>query len=165
MLDLGVGVLLLTLMAFVVVNVYVMYVASRYNDTICKNSIDLAKVAALEGKDTDSVVRAAYGCMDKCAMGGFFVEHPQLIMVNDEITPQLRTVTVATSTKILVPAFFLIFDKGRLDKDGQHMTFKTVYQFKLSNPKNCQGTHKIKLPGKTLQIQKPDTAPSGPAPK
>ena len=53
-LDLGVGVLLLTLMAFVVVNVYVMYVASRYNDTICKNSIDLAKVAALEGKDTDS---------------------------------------------------------------------------------------------------------------
>lgn len=151
--DLGIGVLLLTVLAFLAVNVYVLYIASDYNNRICRNSIEYVKVAAMDGRDTDSIVRAAYGCMDRCALGGFFVEHPQLTMVNDVITADLRTVTVATSTRALVPAAFLIIDKSKLDDDGQHLTFNARYRFELKHPKNCQGSHKLRIPGKTLEIK------------
>jgi hypothetical protein len=151
--DLGIGVLLLTVLAFLAVNVYVLYIASDYNNRICRNSIEYVKVAVMDGRDTDSIVRAAYGCMDRCALGGFFVEHPQLTLVNDVITADLRTVTVGTSTRALVPAAFLIIDKSKLDDDGQHLTFNARYRFELRHPKNCQGSHKLRIPGKTLEIK------------
>lgn len=158
LIDLGFSALLLVLLAFLTVNVFVIYTASSYNASICQSSMDFVKVAALEGRDTDAVVRAAYGCMDRCAKGGFFVERPNLVFFNDEITKDLRTVTVTTTTKALIPVPFLVFDKSRFDDDGMHMTFKSTCCFKLSNPKNCQGTHRLRIPGNALEVKKDSPA-------
>ncbi len=147
-LDLAAGVLLLVILSLLVANSYVAYMGKNYNQRVCAESIALAGKAANEGLDTRHVQLAAYGSWEHCAFPGFFIEHPELIGFKDEITPAKdetparRVITISSSTKVRVPAPFLIMDKDYLDKDDeafQHITFKKTYQYQLTNPKGIQG--------------------------
>jgi hypothetical protein len=163
-LDLAAGVLILAFLSLFAVNSYIAYLANDYNERMCQVAIGLAGKAATDGKDTIDVNRAAFGFMDKCGPGGFFVERPVLIHFYDEIGPQLRQVTTATSTRVLIPAPFIIADKSRLEPDGMHMVFKSIYQFQLKNPKNCQSDKvRINPTGRTFEIKMIDQ-PVNPAP-
>ena len=135
--DLAAGVLLLAFVSLFAVNIFIANLAYDYNERMCHIAIALAGKAASDGKDSVMVRQAANGFMDKCGPGGFFVERPELITFYDEITAEKRQVSVATSTRVLIPAPFIVADKTRFDRDGMHMTFKSVCQFQLKNPKNC----------------------------
>jgi len=152
--DLAAGVLILAFLSLFAINCFVAHLASTYNEDMCGVAIALAGQAATEGKDTLDVQRRAYGFMDKCGPGGFFVERPELITFYDEIKPDFRQVTIATATKVLIPAPFICADRSRFEKDGMHVIFKHVYQFQLKNPRNCNsGKIKINPTGKTFEIK------------
>ena len=157
-LDLAAGVLCLVVSSLLLGNSYVAYIGKSYNERFLRESIALAGKAATEGLDTPHVLLASYGSWAHCAFPGFFIERPEFVSFKDEITPELRVVTISSSTRVRVPAPFLIFDKGALDADDesyQHITFKNTYQFRLNNPKNIRGTRIrtpngiIKVPGKS----------------
>ncbi len=163
--DLAAGVLLLAFVSLFAVNIFIANLAYDYNERMCHTAIVLAGKAASDGKDSVAVKQAANGFMDKCGPGGFFVERPELITFYDEINPELRQVSVATSTRVLIPAPFIVADKSRFDRDGMHMTFKSVCQFQLKNPKNCDsGKVKINPTGKTFEIKMLNTPAVTPKP-
>jgi hypothetical protein len=163
--DLAAGVLLLAFVSLFAVNIFIANLAYDYNERMCHTAIVLAGKAASDGKDSVAVKQAANGFMDKCGPGGFFVERPELIAFYDEINPELRQVSVATSTRALIPAPFIVADKSRFDRDGMHMTFKSVCQFQLKNPKNCDsGKVKINPTGKTFEIKMLNTPAVAPKP-
>lgn len=163
--DLAAGVLLLAFVSLFAVNIFIANLAYDYNERMCHTAIVLAGKAATDGKDSVAVKQAANGFMDKCGPGGFFVERPEMITFYDEINPELRQVSVATSTRVLIPAPFIVADKSRFDRDGMHMTFKSVYQFQLKNPKNCDsGKVKINPTGKTFEIKMLNTPAAAPKP-
>ena len=163
--DLAAGVLLLAFGSLFAVNIFIANLAYDYNERMCHTAIVLAGKAASDGKDSLAVKQAANGFMDKCGPGGFFVERPELITFYDEINPDLRQVSVATSTRVLIPAPFIVADKSRFDRDGMHMTFKSVCQFQLKNPKNCDsGKVKINPTGKTFEIKMLNTPAVAPKP-
>ncbi|MDQ5933576.1 MAG: hypothetical protein QG574_874 [Cyanobacteriota bacterium erpe_2018_sw_21hr_WHONDRS-SW48-000092_B_bin.40] len=163
--DLAAGVLLLAFVSLFAVNIFIANLAYDYNERMCHTAIVLAGKAASDGKDSLAVKQAANGFMDKCGPGGFFVERPELITFYDEINPDLRQVSVATSTRVLIPAPFIVADKSRFDRDGMHMTFKSVCQFQLKNPKNCDsGKVKINPTGKTFEIKMLNTPVVAPKP-
>ena len=163
--DLAAGVLLLAFVSLFAVNIFIANLAYDYNERMCHTAIVLAGKAASDGKDSLAVKQAANGFMDKCGPGGFFVERPELITFYDEINPDLRQVSVATSTRVLIPAPFIVADKSRFDRDGMHMTFKSVCQFQLKNPKNCDsGKVKINPTGKTFEIKMLNTPAVAPKP-
>ncbi|CAN5500776.1 hypothetical protein BH11CYA1_BH11CYA1_33350 [soil metagenome] len=152
--DLAAGVLLLAFVSLFAVNIFIANLAYDYNERMCHIAIALAGKAASEGKDSLVVRQAANGFMDKCGPGGFFVERPELITFYDEISSEMRQVSVATSTRVLIPAPFIVVDKTRFDRDGMHMTFKSVCQFRLKNPKNCDpGKVKINPTEKRFEIK------------
>jgi len=142
-LDLVVGALALAVLAFVCCNVVVLKLASDYNDRMCRESISLAGEAAYKGQDTIALQRAALHYMDTCAQNGFFIQHPRINSFEDKISSRLRKLTISMTTTVSVPAPFLVFDKSMMDADGQHVTYKSTYIYKLKNPKNCQGSHKL----------------------
>lgn len=140
-LDLVVGVLILCIGLFLMVNCVILAMAQEYNRSICKESIALAATAAQEGRSTLEVHKAAYRAMDRCGIGGFFVRQPTLSIFADEISPELRTITIATTTSTMVPAPFLIADRSVIDGNSSLINVRSSCVFKLSNPKNCQGSH------------------------
>lgn len=145
-LELGFGTLFLALLSIIAMNVAVLGLAKDYNKRCCKTAAYLAGKAAMDGKDTRNVQYAAWHYLDGCANPGLFIEKPCLTGLEDMITPKLRKITVTMSTKVLVPASFLLSDASLLENDRMHMWFHTTYVFKLKNPKNCQGTHKVNPP-------------------
>lgn len=163
--DLAAGVLLLSFVALFAANIFIANLANDYNERMCHIAIALAGKAASEGKDSVAVRQAANGFMDKCGPGGFFVQRPELITFYDEINPELRQVSVATATRVWIPAPLIVADKSRFDFDGRHMTFKTVCQFQLRNPKNCDsGKVKINPTGQTFEIKMINTPVEAPKP-
>ncbi|MBX9939482.1 MAG: hypothetical protein K2Y32_09525 [Candidatus Obscuribacterales bacterium] len=145
-LELGFGTLFLALLSIIAMNVAVLGLAKDYNKRCCKTAAYLAGKAAMDGKDTRNVQYAAWHYLDGCANPGLFIEKPCMTGLEDMITPKLRKITVTMSTKVLVPASFLLSDASVLENDRMHMWFHTTYVFKLKNPKNCQGTHKVNPP-------------------
>jgi hypothetical protein len=152
--DLAAGVLLLAFVSLFAANIFIANLAYEYNERMCNIAIALAGKAATEGKDSMAVQQAANGFMDKCGPGGFFVQRPVMITFWDEIKPDLRQVSVATATRVWIPVPLIVADKTRFDPDGRHMTFKSVCQFQLKNPKNCDsGKVKINPTGQTFEIK------------
>jgi hypothetical protein len=142
--DLAVGVLLLVLLSQLLANSYIAYLGKSYNERVCKESIALAGDAANQGQDTPHVQLAAFGSMLHCPMDGLFIEHPELISFKDEIDPvqKTRIITICSSTKVRVPASFLILDKSCLVNQSEifpEIAFKSTYQYKLTNPKGIEG--------------------------
>jgi len=148
--DLAGSVLLLVILSFLVANCYVAYLGKTYNARVLQESIALAGKAANEGLDTPHVQLAAYGSWAHCAQSGFFIEHPEFVVFKDEIKPEedMRIITISSSTRVRLPAPYLLLDKTVLDESDQPfsmLTFKDTYQYQLSHPKNVSG-HMIKMP-------------------
>ncbi|MBS1998148.1 MAG: hypothetical protein JSS86_17615 [Cyanobacteria bacterium SZAS LIN-2] len=161
-LDIAAGVLLLVVTSLLIGNSYVAYIGKSYNERFLSDAIALAGKAANDGLDTPHVQLAAYGSWAHCAFPGFFIEHPEFTTFKDEITPDLRVVTIASSTRVRVPAPFLIMDKSMLDADDefyQHITFKNTYQYRLTNPKNIRGKV-IRTPKGLIKVPQKTDAPA-----
>jgi hypothetical protein len=141
-LDIAGSVLFLVVLSLLVGNCYIAYLGQSYNKRICSQAIALAGDAANKGMDTPSLILASYKSWEDCPPPGFFVEHPEFTSFKDEITPELRVVTISTKTKVRFPAHFLIFDRSSLDKEDDeafpHKTFNICYQYRLSNPGNIE---------------------------
>ncbi|MBU6452146.1 MAG: hypothetical protein KGS72_10235 [Cyanobacteria bacterium REEB67] len=141
-LDIAGSVLFLVILSLLMGNCYIAYLGQSYNQRICSQAIALAGDAANKGMDTPSLILASYKSWEDCPPPGFFVEHPEFTSFKDEITPELRVVTISTKTKVRFPAHFLIFDRSSLDKEDDeafpHKTFNISYQYRLSNPGNIE---------------------------
>lgn len=133
MVELTVSVLLLVLLGFLCTNVYVIYIGRDYNDRICRESINRAAVAAMNGKDTDEVMRAARGGMYGCGIGGVFVEHPQFTAFSDNLTADKRIVRLQTRTLVHVPMDFLVLNPDYHEK--RSLVFTSTYEYHIMNPK------------------------------
>ena len=131
--ELCIAVILLILLGFLAANVFVIQLAKSYNDRVCRDSIMLAAKEALEGKDKPEVIQAAKGGMDNCGIGGFFITHPHFTKYSDEITTDVRVLTVQTALKVRVPVAFLVV-ADKLDRDGTIDIYST-YEYRITNPK------------------------------
>lgn len=134
--ELAVSVLLLIVLALLCANVYVMYLGKDYNDRVCRESIYAAGKAALDGKDTNAVLKAAKEGMYTCGFGGVFVHHPQFTAFSDDITSDLRVVKLQTQTVVQVPVEFLVFDETY--KKKRCLVFTSTYYYQIKNPKKAQ---------------------------
>ncbi len=134
--ELAVSVLLLILLALLCTNVYVIYLGKDYNDRVCRESIYAAGKAALDGKETSDVLKAAKEGMYGCGFGGVFVNHPQFTAFSDDITSDLRVVKLQTRTTVKVPIDFLVFDENY--KKNKCLVFTSTYYYQIKNPKKAQ---------------------------
>lgn len=136
LLELGISVFLLIVMAFLCTNVYMLHLGKTYNERICRDSIALAAQAALEGKDTEAVQKAAKGGMDTCGFGGVFISHPMFTQFSDDITSDVRVLKLQTQTLVAVPTPWLLLG---LKKDfNNKVVYTSTYTYQIKNPKKCQ---------------------------
>lgn len=135
--ELGVAVLLLVFMALLCTNVYILYIGKAYNERVCRESSALAAKAALEGKPTESVQKAARSGMDSCGYGGVFINHPMFTHFEDEITSDVRVVKVQTQTLVAVPSPFLLFGRN-LEATKNKVVYTSTYTYQIKNPKKAQ---------------------------
>jgi len=136
LLEIGVAVFLLVVLAFLSTNVCVLLQGREYNDRICRQSISAAARAALDGKDTESVQRAAKTGMDNCGFGGAFVSHPQFTTFQDDITSDVRVLKLQTQTLVAIPMPFLVV--GLKPDSRNRVVFTSTYVYQIKNPKKCQ---------------------------
>ncbi|MBX9667228.1 MAG: hypothetical protein K2X93_06400 [Candidatus Obscuribacterales bacterium] len=129
--ELGVGVFLLVIVALISSNIYVLSLGKAYNDRICRDSIDLGARVALDGKDTEAVQKAARAGMDSCGYGGIFIGHPQYTAFKDEMSREVRVLKLQTQTIVNLPAAFLCFGK----EGGPKVVFTSDYEYLIKNPK------------------------------
>lgn len=133
--EIGISVFLLIVLSLIIANIFVVSKAQAYNERICHDSIVLAGKAALDGKDSRNVFKAATGGMDNCGMGGFFIRRPEYTIFSDDITKDTteRILKIQTKTKVLVPCPVLVFDAGL--STSPILEVKTTYTYKIKNPK------------------------------
>lgn len=135
MVEISISVFLLIILSLIISNIVVISKAKAYNERVCRDSILLAGKAALDGKDSQSVFRAATGGMETCGMGGFFIRRPEYKIFSDEISKDssVRTVKIQTLTRVLVPCPILVFDAGL--SSNPILEVRTTYTYKIKNPK------------------------------
>ncbi|MDZ4836696.1 MAG: hypothetical protein SGJ27_23195 [Candidatus Melainabacteria bacterium] len=136
LLELGFAVLLLVFMALLSTNVYILFVGKSYNERVCRESSALAARAALEGKPTESVQRAAKSGMDSCGYGGVFIGHPQFTAFQDDITTDVRVLKLQTQTLVAVPTPFLLV--GMKPDSKNKVVYTSTYTYQIKNPKKAQ---------------------------
>ena len=66
-------------------------------------------------------------------MGGFFIGHPQFTKYSDDITTEVRELTIQTNLRVRVPLPFLVV-ANQLDKNNL-ITLTSVYKYRITNPK------------------------------
>lgn len=110
-LDIGVAVFLLTLLALLVANVYIMCLAKDYNEKACREATREAALAALSGKDVNVMMRAAQDGLNRTGQGGFFIQQPNFTEFLDHKVHGVRQLRVETQTeaRLLAPVL-LLFD-------------------------------------------------------
>lgn len=136
LLEIGVSVFLLVIMAFLFTNVYILSLAKGYNDRVCYDSCLLAARAAFEGKSTEAVQRAAKSGMDNCGIGGVFISHPQFTRFEDEITSDVRVLKLQTQTLVTPPMPFLMV--GLKPEMNNKVVYTSTYTYQIKNPKKAQ---------------------------
>lgn len=133
LIELCVAVVLLIILGFLTANIYVIQVAKMYNDRVCRDSIMLAAKEALEGKSEKEVIAAAYDGMRNCGRGGFFIGHPQFSKYSDQITSDVRVLTIQTYLRVRVPVPLLVMSDKL--KNNSLLTLKSTYEYRIKNPK------------------------------
>ncbi len=133
--EISISVFLLIILSLIISNIFVISNAKAYNERVCRDSILLAGKAALDGKDSRAVFKAAAGGLDSCGMGGFFIRRPEYTIFSDDITKDttVRTLKIQTRTKVLVPCPILAFDPNL--SSNPILEVKTTYTYKIKNPK------------------------------
>ncbi|MCA9804337.1 MAG: hypothetical protein KC777_20350 [Cyanobacteria bacterium HKST-UBA02] len=139
LIEVAISVFLLIICALILLNVFVIARAKFYNDRVCRDCIQLAVKAALDGKDTQSVIKAARSGMESCGRGGNWVEHPQFTMFNDDISENSRVLQLQTTTRVLIAVPFLVASLPGAEKDdGRHLKVRSTYVYKIKNPKRIE---------------------------
>lgn len=128
--------LLLVFMALLSTNVYILCVGKAYNERVCRESSALAARAALEGKSTESVQKAARSGMDSCGYGGVFIQHPQFTQFQDDMTSDVRVLKLQTQTLVAVPSPFLLV--GLKPDSKNKVVYTSTYTYQIKNPKKAQ---------------------------
>lgn len=136
--EIGIAVVLLILLGLLSANIYVIQIAKIYNDRVCRDSIMLAAKEALDGKDKPEVIKAARGGMDNCGMGGFFISHPRYTFYSDEVTHDVRVLTIKTETEVRVPLPFLVVTSA-VEENGK-LSLISTYEYRINNPKKIGAT-------------------------
>lgn len=134
LLELCVAVLLLVILALLSTNIYILWLGKTYNDRICRDSVALAAGAALAGKNTEAVQRAARSGMDNCGFGGVFISHPQFTAFKDDMADDVRVIELQTQTLVAVPMHFLAFNL----KPDRKVVFTSTYTYQIKNPSTAQ---------------------------
>jgi hypothetical protein len=129
--DLGLAVFLLTVMALLIGNIYIIRLARDYNDKACREAVMSAAKAAIGGKDTAAIMRAAQDGLNESPQGGFFIEHPTFLEYKDEKVEGVRQLRIATQTVARVPAPILLMD----DEIREHgsLALKSTYIVEFKN--------------------------------
>ncbi len=132
--DLGVAVFLLTVLALLVSNIFIIRLARDYNDKACKEAVLSAARALISGKDAIAIQRAAQDGLNESPQGGFFIEHPTFLEYKDEKIAGVRQLKVQTQTVARVPAPILLMDNEIRERGA--LSFKSTYivEFKNKNP-------------------------------
>ena len=136
LLELGVAVFFLVILAFLCTNVYILHLGKSYNDRVCRDSMHYAAQAALDGKNKEYVQRAAFNGMNSTGMGGVFISHPQYTKFQDEITSDVRVLKVQTQTLVALPMPFLVI--GLKPDHNNRVVYTATYEIQIKNPKKCQ---------------------------
>lgn len=129
--DLGLAVFLLTVMALLIGNIYIIRLARDYNDKACKEAVLFAARAAMGGKDAAQIMRAAQDGLNESPQGGFFIEHPTFLEFKDENVEGTRQLRIATQTIARVPAPILLLDSD-LRQQGS-LALKSTYIVEFKN--------------------------------
>lgn len=129
--------LLLVFLALLCTNVYVLWVGKEYNERVCRESSALAARAALEGKSTESVQKAARSGMNSCGIGGAFIKHPQFTQFRDEVISDVRILRLQTQTLVSVPSPYLLVGL-KSSTMNNNVVFTSTYTYQIKNPKKAQ---------------------------
>lgn len=140
LIEVAISVFLLIVCALLLLNVFVIARAKQYNDSICHECIQAAVKAALDGKDTKAVMKAARRGMDNCGRGGNWIEHPQFTQFNDDISDKARVLKLQTTTRVQIAFPFLIASLPAGQGDARHIFVRSTYVFKINNPKKIETT-------------------------
>lgn len=123
--EIGIAVFLLTVMALLISNCFVLDTAKKYNDEACRKAIESAARAALSGKDALAVQIAAQDGLNKTSEGGYFIEHPTFLEYKDEKNDGVRQLKVQTQTVARVPFPILVLDDNDIREHGA-LAFKST---------------------------------------
>lgn len=134
LIEIGVAVFLLTVIALLMSNIFVIYLARSYNDKACKDAVLSAASAVLTGLDASSIQRAAQEGLNKTPQGGYFIEHPTFLEYKYEKSGGVRQVKVQTQTIAHVPFPILVMDDSETRDHGQ-LAFKSTYIIEFENKK------------------------------
>jgi hypothetical protein len=134
LLDIGLAVLLLTVLALLVSNIFVIHLARDYNDRACKDAVLSAARAVISGKDPLAIQRAAQDGLNESPQGGYFIEHPTFLEYKDEKNAGVRQLRVQTQTVARVPFPILVMDDETRERGM--LAFKSTYivEFPNKNP-------------------------------
>ena len=131
--EIGLAVFLLTVLALLISNVFVMNLAKKYNDDACRAAVQSAARAALSGKDALSTQKAAQDGLNDTPQGGYFIEHPTFLEYKDENNAGVRQLKVQTQTVARVPFPVLILDDETRERG--ELAFKSTYIVEFEHKK------------------------------
>lgn len=131
--EIGLAVFLLTVLALLISNVFVMNLAKKYNDDACKEAVVQAAKAALSGKDEITTQKAAQDGLNASPQGGYFIEHPTFLEYKDERSDGVRQLKVQTQTVARVPFPILVLDDETRERG--ELAFKSTYIVEFTNKK------------------------------
>lgn len=131
--EIGLAVLLLTVLALLISNVFVMNLAKKYNEDGCRKAVESAARAALSGKDPVTTQKAAQDGLNEAPQGGYFIEHPTFLEYKDEKNAGVRQIKVQTQTVARVPFPILVLDDETRERG--ELAFKSTYIFEFESKK------------------------------
>lgn len=137
LIEVAVAVLLLTMVALLISNIFIIYLAKAHNDRVCYQAVTSAARASIDSRDTNSVIRGAYEGMTlgNGAGGGFFIHQTRLGKVEYRAIKGGRSVVVQTQTNVRLPAPILVFN-AKFDERGELALTKT-YEFQIKESENA----------------------------
>jgi hypothetical protein len=102
--ELVTAVFLLSVLALLAANIFVIYTGITHNDEACRLISIAAAQAAEEGQDHTAITFAAQNELSRFGSGGFFIRGPKLIYFTHNQVGNNHKIKVSTQTEVLLPA-------------------------------------------------------------
>jgi hypothetical protein len=132
--EIGFAVFLLTVLALLISNIFVIHLARDYNDKACKYAVLSAARAAVSGKDAMTIQKAAQDGLNDSPQGGYFIEHPTFLEYKDEKAGDTRQLKVQTQTVARVPFPILVLDDETRERGALAFTSTYIVEFPNKKP-------------------------------
>jgi hypothetical protein len=123
-LQVGMAVVLLTLLALLTANICLIDIGRNFNAKVCVSAAKVGAYIAQKGADPSKITEAVEDTIRMSAPGGFFVNRPSLRELRVDTIHGLPYLVVATVTAVRVPAPAL-FINGTFSPDGKLLFYKT----------------------------------------